>query len=123
PAIRNPLDEPRAIQLSMRGLPMGWAAQIPHAWIWLDGKAEKHVDVMVWPLYDVNAYKLPSAKEGRFKPTAPFKVAGFVERNYDEVMRISKKVPGSRFYPIGGTFYNVSVRKKATIRIEVDSEQ
>jgi hypothetical protein len=37
-AIRNPLDQPCAIQLSMRGLPLGWAAQLPHSWVWLDGK-------------------------------------------------------------------------------------
>ena len=38
-------------------------------------------------------------------------------------MELSNTVPGSRFYPIGGTFYRVAVRKRATIRIEVDKEQ
>jgi IPT/TIG domain len=122
-AVRNPLDEPRAIQLSMRGLPLGWAAQIPHAWIWLDGKSEKEIDVMVWPVADVNVYKVGTNKEGRFPGTAPFRVAGFIERNYSKTLEVSNTVPGSRFYPIGGTFYRVGVRKRATIRMEVTGKE
>jgi hypothetical protein len=122
-AVRNPLDERRAVQLSMRGLPLGWAAQIPHAWIWLDGKAEKEIDVMVWPVADVNVYRFGKNKEGRFPGTAPFRVAGFIERGYSVAMDISGTVPGSRFYPIGGTFYRVNVRKKATIRMEVEGKE
>jgi hypothetical protein len=123
-AVRNPLDEPRAIQLSMRGLPTGWAAQIPHAWIWLDGGAEKEIEVMVWPVADVNAYKFGRNKEGKLPGLAPLRVAGFIERSYSEEMDVSHTVPGSRFYPIGGTFYRVAVRKRATIRMEVaDKEQ
>ena len=51
-AIRNPSDDRRAIHVSLRGLPLGWVAQIPHAWIWLDGKAEKEIDVIIWPIGD-----------------------------------------------------------------------
>ncbi|MEP7272655.1 MAG: hypothetical protein ABI882_14215 [Acidobacteriota bacterium] len=122
-AIRNPLDEPRAIQLSMRGLPLGWAAQLPHAWVWLEGNAEREIEVMVWPIADVNAYKFGQNKEGRLPGMAPLRVAGFIERNYTEEMSPSQRFPGSRFYPIGGTFYRVSVRRRATIRIELGKEQ
>ena len=119
-AVRNPVDEPRAIQLSMRGLPLGWAAQIPHAWIWLDAGAEREIDVMVWPTADVNVYKFGKKKEARYPGTAPFRVAGFIERSYAEKLPVSQTVPGSRFYPIGGTFYRVHVRRRATIRIKVN---
>lgn len=121
-AIRNPVDEPRAVQLTMHGLPLGWAAQIPHAWVWLDGKAEKEIEVMVFPIADINVYKFGRNKEGRFPGMAPFQVAGFIERSYSEEMDVSHTVPGSRFYPIGGTFYRVSVRKRASIRMEVGSK-
>jgi hypothetical protein len=121
--VRNPLDERRAIQLSMRGLPSGWAAPIPHAWVWLDGKAEKEFDVMAWPLSDVNLYKFGNNKEGRFLATAPLRVAGLIVRDYTEELDISNTIPGSRFYPIGGTFYRVSVRKLATVRIEVEEKE
>ena len=121
-AVRNPLDEPRTIHLSTRGLPAGWAAQIPHAWVWLDAKAERHIDVMVWPVSDVNAYDLTSNQEKRFPATAPFHVKGAIERSYTEVMNMSGTVPGSRFYPIGGTFYRVHVRRRGNVRLEQDKQ-
>lgn len=116
-AVRNPLDGPRAVQVSLRGVPLGWAAQVPNQWIWLDGKAEKEIDVMVWPLADVNAYKFGQNREGRLPGVAPIRVAGFVERDYQ--VDLEGMLPGSRFYPIGGTFYRVGVRRKAVIRIEI----
>jgi hypothetical protein len=122
-AIRNPLDERAPIHVSLRGLPLGWAAQIPNAWIWLDGRAEKEVDVMIWPIADVNVYKFGHNKEGRFPGLAPVRVAGFVERSYGEETQITRTVAGSRFYPIGGTFYRVGVRKSAKIRIEVSDKE
>jgi hypothetical protein len=122
-AIRNPLDEPRAVHLSTRGLPLGWAAQIPNAWVWLDGKGEREVDVLVWPLADVNAYDLASNKEKRLPATAPFQVKGNIERSYTEVMNGSLVPPGSRFFPIGGTFYRTHVRRRANIRLEVKADE
>jgi hypothetical protein len=122
-AIRNPLDEPRAVHLSTRGLPLGWAAQIPHSWVWLDGKGEREVDVLVWPLADVNAYDLASNKEKRLPATAPFQVKGNIERSYTEVMNGSLVPPGSRFFPIGGTFYRTHVRRRANIRLEVKADE
>lgn len=121
-AVRNPLDERRAVQLSVRGLPLGWAAQIPNAWVWLEGKAETEIDVMIWPIADVDLYKKGKSKEGRYPGTAPVRVAGFIPRSYSEEMHISHTVPGSRFYPIGGTFYRVHAVKKATIRFEVEQK-
>ena len=107
----------------MRGLPVGWAAQIPHSWVWLNGKAEREIEVLVWPIADVNAYKFGKTKEGRFPGMAPLRVAGFIGRSYTKEMDISQTVPGSRFYPVGGTFYRVNVRKRSTISIEVGSQQ
>ena len=51
---------------------------------------------MVWPVADVNVYKFGSNKEGRFPGIAPFRVAGFIQRNYSEEMELSNTVPGSR---------------------------
>jgi hypothetical protein len=121
-AIRNPIDERRAIHVSLRGVPLGWAAQIPHAWVWLDGKSEKEIDVMIWPLADVNVYQFGKNREGRLPGLAPVRVAGFVERSYTEALGNAQRVVGSRFYPIGGTFYRVEVRKKASIRLEAQGK-
>lgn len=117
-AIRNPVDERRAVHVSLRGLPVGWVAQIPHAWVWLEGLAEKEVDVMIWPIADVNVYKFGQNKEGRFPGLAPVKVTGAVERAYTEAMGPDEQIVASRFYPIGGTFYRVGVRKRGSIRME-----
>ena len=123
-AVRNPLDERRRIHLALTGLPSGWAGQIPHAWVWLDAKAEREIDVMVWPIVDVSLYRFGSnkPKEGRFPGLAPVKIKGFVERSYTEQLGPLEQVVGSRFYPIGGTFYRVSVCKRANIRLEVESK-
>jgi len=121
-AIRNPLDERRAIHVSLRGLPIGWVAQIPHSWIWLDGKSEKEIDIMIWPIADVNMYQYGKNREGRLPGLAPVKVAGFIERSYTEVIGSAQQVVGSRFYPIGGTFYRVGVRKRGSIRLEAEGK-
>jgi hypothetical protein len=121
-AVRNPLPERRRVHLSLSGVPVGWAAQIPHTWVWLEGNAEREIDVMVWPLADVNAYRFGSNKEGKLPGLAPVKVKGFIERSYTETMGPLEQVVGSRFYTIGGTFYRVEVRKRGTIRMEVSSK-
>lgn len=121
-AIRNPLDERRAVHVSLQGVPTGWAAQIPNAWVWLDGKAEKEIDVMIWPLVDVNFYKFGKNREGRLPGFAPVRVVGHIERTYSEPMGPMQEVAGSRFYPIGGTFYRVGVRKRASIRVETSKD-
>ncbi len=120
-AVRNPLDERSPVSLTLAGVPSGWAAHIPHAWVWLDGKAEKEIDVAVIPLFDVNAYKFGKNKEGRLPGTAPIRVAGHVGRVYNVAPDAKGHNPGSRFYPIGGTYYRVSARKKGTIRIEANA--
>ena len=127
-AIRNPIDERRSIHLSMHGLPHGWSAQIPHSRIWLDGKAEMEIDVLIWPFEDVNAYKFGKDKRGQLPSSAPFSLGGSIERSYSIELENSTaspgtRFPGSRFYPIGGTLYHVDVRRKATITIEVSKEQ
>src|SRR5262249_1269351 len=122
-AIRNPIDERRMVHVSVRGVPLGWAAQIPNAWVLLDGHAERELDVMIWPLADVNLYKFGKNKEGRFPGVAPVKVAGFIERQYSEELGYLRRQPGSRFYPIGGTFYRVATLKKSAIRVEADKER
>jgi len=74
-------------------------------------------------LADVNAYDLASNKEKRLPATAPFQVKGNIERSYTEVMNGSLVPPGSRFFPIGGTFYRTHVRRRANIRLEVKADE
>ena len=122
-AVRNPVDERRAVQVSLHGVPRGWMAQLPHAWVWLDGKAETEIDVAIWPTGDVGAYQIGSHRKDpdkrRLPGTAPVRVSGIIDRSYDVSVMPSGEAAASRFYPIGGVFYRVHVRRKSVIRIEV----
>jgi hypothetical protein len=122
-AVRNPVDERRAVQVSLHGVPRGWMAQLPHAWFWLDGKAEKEIDVAIWPTGDFDAYQFGSRRkehgERYLTGTAPVRVRGSIDRSYDMSVMPSGESAASRFYPIGGVFYRVHVRRKSSIRIEI----
>src|SRR5205807_7384025 len=52
---------------------------------------------------------------------APNSAVGLEAMRYD--LNGSLKPPGSRFFPIGGTFYRTHVRRKGTIRLEVKSDE
>jgi hypothetical protein len=121
-AVRNPLDERHLVHVAMQGIPRGWMAQLPHAWVWLDGRAEKEIDVAIWPTADVNDYKIGSGLkepgERDLPGTAPVRVSGGIDRVYDVSKMPSGEAAASRFYPIGGVFYRVHVRRKSSIRID-----
>lgn len=120
-AVRNPVEERRAVQVALHGVPRGWMAQLPHAWVWLDGRAEREMDVAIWPTEDHSAYQIGPKEHGeRHLPgTAPIRVRGDIERSYDVSVMPSGEAAASRFYPIGGVFYRVHVRRRADIKIEV----
>jgi hypothetical protein len=120
-AIRNPVDERRPVFVALHGVPRGWSAQIPHAWVWLDGLGEREIDVAIWPEADSEDYALGRRdKDDRLTATAPVRVNGVVGREYSELQPPADEEPGSRFYPIGGTFYRVHVRRRSNIKIEVE---
>lgn len=130
-AIRNPVDERRAVQVSLTGVPEGWMAQVPFAWVWLDGLAEKEIDVAIWPTDDLAAYQIGSLRRDdekrdehrKYVGLAPVRVRGQVERTYPVSVMPSGEAAASRFYPIGGVFYRVHVRRRADIKMEVGHDK
>jgi hypothetical protein len=125
-AIRNPLDERRAVLIALDGVPLGWQAQVPNAWVWLDGMAEKEIDVAIWPTDDYYAYKVGDPRkhrEGKYTALAPVRVHGALGRQYDVSVTANDEPVASRFFPIGGTFYRVHVRHKASIKLEVGRKE
>jgi hypothetical protein len=121
-AVRNPVDERRLVHVGLTGVPKGWMAQLPNAWVWLDGNAEKEIDVAIWPVSDLSAYEIGSPrKEGKreFVGTAPVRVLGGIGRSYDVSVMPSGDAAASRVYPIGGVFYRVHVRRRSAVKIEV----
>lgn len=114
-AVRNPLDEPRMIRVSVDRVPRGWTVHFPHAWVWLDGKAERHFDLIVVPQGGYTEYQ-----ERKLPMTAPVRLKGFLPRSY--TLPAPRPV-GSRYYSIGGTLNNVHIRKAVTIDLREDREK
>lgn len=114
-AVRNPLDERKMASVTIVGVPRGYRVHFPHSWVWLDPKAERHFDLVVFPLHDYNVYK-----ERKFPMRAPVRVSGFLPRKYDQVQPPYNEEPGSRCYPIGGTLNIVRVVKRVVIRLAED---
>jgi hypothetical protein len=121
-AIRNPIEERRPVFVTLHGVPRGWSAQIPHAWVWLDGLAEREIDVAIWPEADSAQYAFGrTAKDrDRLPGTAPVRVEGFVPRQYTENQPPANEPPGSWFAKIGGVFYQVHVRRRSSLKISVE---
>lgn len=119
-AIRNPLDERALVKVSVRGVPQGWRVHFPHAWVWLDAKAEKQLQLTVIPMFDWNAV-VGAATHGNDRKvyqTARVHLHGEVQRLYDTPIEPKHEPAGSRFYPIGGIVGNVTVKKNTRIWIE-----
>ena len=121
-AIRNPVAERRAVRVELHGVPQGWGAQLPHAWVVLDGLAERELDVAIWPTADFATYKIANrgakGERGHLPGLAPLRINGQVPRDYDVTLQPDGSHTASRFYPIGGTFNRVAVRHKSSILLE-----
>ena len=116
-AVRNPLDERRMVSLALSGVPRGYRVHFPHAWVWLDAKAERHFDLVVVPLLDYVEYL-----ERKVPMVARVRATGWLPRQYEEQMAPFNEPPGSRYYPIGGTLNQVRVVKKVDIDLREDRE-
>ena len=117
-AVRNPLDERRMVRLAISGVPRGWSVYFPHAWVWLDGKAEKRFDLVVIPDLDYAVYQ-----EKKMPITANVRIRGALAREYAEPLRPMNEPAGSRHYPIGGILNQVTVKRRSQIKLQLDKEQ
>jgi hypothetical protein len=117
-AIRNPSDKRSMVQVSLKGVPKGWFVQFPHAWVWLDPKAEKVFDVVIVPTRDYNWFL-----EMKQSMAAPVKLEGLLPREYEEPQPPKDEPAGSRFYPIGGVLYETDLRLKTAVELGEDPER
>lgn len=118
-AVRNPLEERCCVRIGVKGVPFGWRVHYPHAWVWLDAKAEKHFPLTVIPMFDASAYGTGDEKR-RAMRTARVNLEGSLPRKYDTPLAPSDLPAGSRAYPIGGILGSVTVKKRVTLRIAED---
>jgi hypothetical protein len=117
-ALRNPLDERRMVIVGIGGVPQGYRVHFPHAWVWLDGRAERHFDVLVIPTFDFQNYD-----ERKLSRVAPVRLRGWLPRQYKEPIMPDGRLAGSRFYPIGGLLSRVHVVRQAKLTLREDPKQ
>ncbi len=119
-AVRNPLDQRAFVRLCVKNVPRGWRAHFPHAWVWLDARSEKRLELCVIPLHDHTAYLDPNGNktERKLPPTAQVRLDGALARSYDTPLLPFAEPAGSRSYPIGGILGRVHVRQKVGMWLE-----
>ena len=108
--------------LSTRGLPLGWAAQIrmPGSGSTAKGNAKS----TFWSGHCRCECLRPGQQQRKaVAGDGAISHQGEHRAKHDEVMNGSLKPPGSRFFPIGGTFYRTHVRRKANIRARGQSDE
>ena len=107
-AVRNPLKERTLVKVALEGVPEGYYVYFPHRWLWLDGLAERKLDLLIVPFRDI--------RENKHR-TADVRLYGRVPRVYEEQLDITGN-PGSWFAPIGGILAKVTPKLKG--RVELD---
>lgn len=111
-AVRNPQPVRRAVLVTLAGVPRGYTAQIPHAWVWLDGHESRELALTVVATED-----FPFYREQRQR-TAAVRIGGYVERTYDTEAAEQAGPAGSRALRIGGVLALVTPKKRGGIKVE-----
>jgi hypothetical protein len=114
-AVRNPLKERTVALISVRGVPEGFVAQFPHAWVWLDQRQERLFDLTVVPVCDVDYYHKQEI------PRANVVVDGWIPHSYRRQMP-SGDYPGSVMLPMGGITARVTPKYRSEITLEEDQD-
>lgn len=105
-AVRNPLDRRALIRVEVDGVRRGFAVYFPHRWVWLDAKAEKHLTLLVIPVWDIAEMKPPETRRTKVR------VMGFVARHYEDVNQ------PSWWSSIGGITMQVTCKHTAKVILE-----
>jgi hypothetical protein len=118
-AVRNPLDHPARVRLTVLGAPQGYRVYLPHRWVDLPARGEAKLDLLVVPTADLRALREAidrGRKESR-KDCAPrIRVAGWIERGYQRDVD-GKGAPASCMRPIGGITARVDPKRLAAITL------
>jgi M6 family metalloprotease-like protein len=107
-AVRNPLKERSLVMISLQGVPYGYYVYFPHRWLWLDGLAERKLDLLVIPLIDIREMQ---------QRKADVRLFGRVPRVYSEKLDMTG-YPGSWMAPIGGILASVSPKHRSEVKLD-----
>jgi hypothetical protein len=115
-AIRNPLKQRTIVLINVKGVPFGFTAHFPHAWVWLNPLEERRLTLTVIPTLDYLAYR----KEERLP--ANVQVTGEIPHSYQEVIPPGV-FPASIVRAIGGITARVTPKQGVTVKLEEDKER
>jgi len=107
-AVRNPLKERSLVMISLQGVPYGYYVYFPHRWLWLDGLAERKLDLLVIPLIDIREMK---------QRKADVRLFGRVPRVYSQTLDMTG-YPGSWLAPIGGILASVTPKHRSEVKLD-----
>jgi len=107
-AVRNPLKERSLVMISLQGVPYGYYVYFPHRWLWLDGLAERKLDLLVIPLIDIREMK---------QRKADVRLFGRVPRVYSQKLDMTG-YPGSWLAPIGGILASVTPKHRSDVKLD-----
>lgn len=107
-AVRNPLKDRTLVIISLQGVPYGYYVYFPHRWLWLDGLAERKLDLLVIPLIDIREMK---------QRKADVRLFGRVPRVYSQKLDMTG-YPGSWLAPIGGILASVTPKHRSEVKLE-----
>jgi M6 family metalloprotease-like protein len=107
-AVRNPLKERSLVMISLQGVPYGYYVYFPHRWLWLDGLAERKLDLLIIPLIDIRDMK---------QRKADVRLSGRVPRVYSEKLDMTG-YPASWMAPIGGIMASVTPKHRSEVRLD-----
>lgn len=112
-AVRNPLTERSLVLLGVEGVPPGYQVYLPHRWLYLDGLAERKLDLLVVPHEDFKSFD--------YQP-APISILGWIPRVYEEKLDVTGP-PASWMAPIGGFLAHVMPQRRGTIKLSEPTER
>ncbi|WP_437589217.1 IPT/TIG domain-containing protein [Sorangium sp. So ce1000] len=116
-ALRNPSKERRCVRVTITGVPFGYRVQFPHAWVWLEGLAEKTFTLAVIPTLE---YRLYTSKEPGIARNSPVHVRGDIPRDYS--LPLKGGLPPSVMSRIGGILTRVTPKKRVRIELAPDRD-
>src|SRR5262249_3570824 len=96
--VRSPFSVWRRVDLSVKGLPIGWHAVVDKAWVWVEPKGAVPVSAVIWTDLDS-----PRRRHDRIPPEAHVRVEGWTDFG------------SHRYIPIGGVLAKVRANQRANL--------
>lgn len=115
-AIRNPLKQRTIVLINIKGVPLGFTAHFPHAWVWMNPLEERQLALTIIPTLDYSAYRKNEILH------ANVQVIGEIPHSYQELIPPGV-FPASIVRAIGGITARVIPKQSVTVKLGIDEER